>query len=162
MNFLACAPGRPVVSRMNGTRFDVWVPVKFGLLHSLAISPGFVLGADTRDALQEKGATIETSKYVIETWRLKTRSLRACSVCPLTTRVRAGTSAVTAFGQTWFGHPYLAAFGQFLLTEFGQTAFGQFCFWWGPGGVGARWVEAHRKFFSFFSLSGGFLVEFWW
>ena len=42
--------------------------------------------------------------------------------------------AVTAFGQTWFGHPYLAAFGQ---TEFGQTAFGQFCLWWGHGGVGA-------------------------
>ena len=32
----------------------------------LAISPGFVLAADTRDGLQEKGATIETSKYVIE------------------------------------------------------------------------------------------------
>ena len=32
----------------------------------LAISHGFVLAADTRDGLQEKGATIETSKYVIE------------------------------------------------------------------------------------------------
>ena len=32
----------------------------------LAISPGFVLAAETRDGLQEKGATIETSKYVIE------------------------------------------------------------------------------------------------
>ena len=40
----------------------------------LAISPGFVLAAETRDGLQEKGATIETSKYVIEPLRLKTRS----------------------------------------------------------------------------------------
>ena len=53
-------------------------------------------------------------------------------------------SAVTAFGQTCFGHPDLAEFGQFFLTEFGQTAFGQlFVFGggpegWGPGGVGAQ------------------------
>ena len=58
----------------------------------LAISPGFVLAADTRDGLQEKGSTIETSKYVIEPLRLKTRSIRGCSVFPLTARVRAGTS----------------------------------------------------------------------
>ena len=44
----------------------------------LAISPGFVLAADTKDGLQEKGATIETSKYVIEPLRLKTRSIQAC------------------------------------------------------------------------------------
>ena len=30
----------------------------------LATSPGFVLAAETRDGLQEKEATIETSKYV--------------------------------------------------------------------------------------------------
>ena len=30
----------------------------------LAISPGFVLAADTRDGLQEKGATMETSKKI--------------------------------------------------------------------------------------------------
>ena len=36
-----------------------------------------------------------------------------------------------------FGHPYLAEFGQFLLTEFGQTAFGQFfVFGGGPEGWG--------------------------
>ena len=58
----------------------------------LAISSGFVLAAETRDGLQEKGATMDTSKYVTEPLRLKTRSIRACSVCPLTTRVRAGTS----------------------------------------------------------------------
>ena len=58
----------------------------------LAISPAFVLAAETRDGLQEKGATMETSKYVTEPLRLMTRSIRACSVCPLTTRVRAGTS----------------------------------------------------------------------
>ena len=55
----------------------------------------FVLAAETRDGLQEKGASIETSKYVTEPLRLKTRSIRACSVCPLTTRVRAGTSCST-------------------------------------------------------------------
>ena len=58
----------------------------------LATSPGFVLAAETRDGMQEKGATIDTSNYVTEPLRLKTRSIRACSVCPLTTRVRAGTS----------------------------------------------------------------------
>ena len=51
-----------------------------------------VLAAETRDGLQEKGATRDTSKYVTEPLRLKTRSIRACSVCPLTTRVSAGTS----------------------------------------------------------------------
>ena len=37
----------------------------------LAISPGFVLAAETRDGLQEKGATIETSKYVTEPLNVK-------------------------------------------------------------------------------------------
>ena len=89
MNFLACGPGRPVVSRMNGTRLGYLSNLGtcrilvFSAL--LAISLGFVLAAETRDGLQEKGATIETSKYVIEPLRLKTRSIRACSVCPLTT-----------------------------------------------------------------------------
>ena len=134
---------------------------------------------------------------------------------------------MTAFGQTCFGHLYLAEFGQ---TEFGQchiwpkltdriwpTLFGRiwpifvdriwpdriwpiFCFGgpprgggpksggpkgWGPLGVGAPkgWGPEPRKsgarrvgarnFALFFSLSptgkfilsslsGGFLVEFWW
>ena len=39
----------------------------------LAISPGLVLAAETRDGLQEKGATMETSKYVTEPLRLKTK-----------------------------------------------------------------------------------------
>ena len=75
MNFLACGPGRPVVSRMKGTR-----------LMCGYLSNSFVLAAETRDGLQEKGATIDTSKYVTEPLRLKTRSIRACAVCPLTTR----------------------------------------------------------------------------
>ena len=71
---------------------DVWILVEFVLLRSLlAISPGFVVTAETRDGLQEKGATMDTSKYVTEPLRFKKRSIRACSVCPLTTRVRAGT-----------------------------------------------------------------------
>ena len=37
----------------------------------LAICPGFVLAAETRDGLQEKGATTETSKYVTETVEVK-------------------------------------------------------------------------------------------
>ena len=37
----------------------------------LAISPGFVLAAETRDGLQEKGATMDTSKYVTEPLRVK-------------------------------------------------------------------------------------------
>ena len=45
---------------------DVWVLVELGFSALLAIRPGFVLAADTRDGLQEKGSTIETSKYVIE------------------------------------------------------------------------------------------------
>ena len=42
------------------------------------------------------------------------------------------------------GHPYLAELGQFLLTKFGQTAFGQFCFWWGPQGEGAQKGEGPK------------------
>ena len=58
MNFLASGPGRSVVSRMKRNEVDVWVSVEFVLLSSLlAMSPGFVLAAATRDGLQEKGAT---------------------------------------------------------------------------------------------------------
>ena len=66
MNFLACGPGRPVVSRMNGTRLMCGYLSNLVFCALLAVSPGFLLAADTRDGLQEKGATIETSKYVIE------------------------------------------------------------------------------------------------
>ena len=59
---------------------DVGISVKFFFSALLAISYGFVLAAETRDGLQEKGATMETSKYVTEPLRLKTRSIRACSV----------------------------------------------------------------------------------
>ena len=92
MNFLACGPGRPVVSRMKGTRLMCGYLSNLFFSALLAMSPAFVLAAETRDGLQEKGATIETSRYVTDPLRLKTRSMRACSVCPLTTRVRAGTS----------------------------------------------------------------------
>ena len=44
-----------------------------------AMCPGLVLASETRDGLQEKGATLETFKYVTEPLRLKTRSMRACS-----------------------------------------------------------------------------------
>ena len=66
MNFLACEPGLPVVSRMNGTRLMCGYLSNLVFSALLAIRPGFVLAAATRDGLQEKGATIETSKYVIE------------------------------------------------------------------------------------------------
>ena len=92
MNFLACGPGRPVVSRMKETRLMCGYLSNLFFSALLAICPGFVLAAETRYGLQEKGATMDTSKYVTEPSRLKTRSIRACSVCPLTTRVRAGTS----------------------------------------------------------------------
>ena len=65
---------------------DVWVSVEFALSSSF----GHKSAAQTKDGLQEKRATIETSKNVTEL--LKTRSIRACSVCPLTTQERAGTS----------------------------------------------------------------------
>ena len=61
-------------------KIDVWIPVEFVLLRSLGHKAGFVLAAETRDGLQEKGATMETSKYVTEPSRLKTRSIRVCSV----------------------------------------------------------------------------------
>ena len=66
MNFLACGPGRPVVSRMKGTRLMSGYLSNLLFVALLAISPGFVLAAETRDGLQEKGATTETSKYVTE------------------------------------------------------------------------------------------------
>ena len=81
MNFLACVPGRPVVSRMKGTRLMCGYLSNLFFSALSAISPGFVLAAETR-------ATMDTSKYVTEPLRLKTRSIQACSVCPLTTRVR--------------------------------------------------------------------------
>ena len=83
MNFLACEPGLPVVSRMNGTRLMCGYLSNLAFSALLAKRPGFVLAAATRDGMQEKGATIETSKYVIEPWRLETRSIRACSVLSL-------------------------------------------------------------------------------
>ena len=71
---------------------DVWISVEFGLLSSL----GHVAwaGADccNEAGLLEKGDTMATSRYVAEPLRLKTRSIRACSRCPFTTRVRTGTS----------------------------------------------------------------------
>ena len=92
MNFPACGPGRLVVSRMNGTRLMCGYLSNLHLSALLAMSPGLVLAAETRDGLQEKGATVVTSRYVTDPSRLKTRSMRACSVFPLTKRVRAGTS----------------------------------------------------------------------
>ena len=44
----------------------MWVPVEFVLLSSLAMSPGFVLAAETSDVLQKKGATTDISKYVTD------------------------------------------------------------------------------------------------
>ena len=79
MNFLACGPGRPVVSSMKGTRLMCGYLSNFSLSALLDMCPGRVLAAETRDGLQEKGATIETSRYVTESLRLKTTSTRAAS-----------------------------------------------------------------------------------
>ena len=67
MNFLACGPGRPVVSRMKGTRLmcgylSIWA---FSAL--LAMCPGRVLAAAMRAGLLEKGDTWATSRCVVET-----------------------------------------------------------------------------------------------
>ena len=80
MNFLPCGPGRPVVSRMKGTRSMCGYLSNLHFSAFLAMSPGFVFAAETRDGLQEKGATIETSRYVTGPLRLKTRSMRGCSL----------------------------------------------------------------------------------
>ena len=56
---------------------DVRVSVKFALFCSLGHESWFVLAAETRDGLQEKGATMETSRCVTEPLRLETRSMRA-------------------------------------------------------------------------------------
>ena len=56
MNFLACVPGRPVVSRMKGTRLMCGYLSNLFFSALLAISPGFVLAAETRNGLQEKGS----------------------------------------------------------------------------------------------------------
>ena len=91
MNFLACGPGRPVVSSMKGTRLMCGYLSNLPFSALSAMCPGRVLAAATRAGLQEKGATMETSRFVTEPLRLKTRSIRACSRCPFTTRMRAGT-----------------------------------------------------------------------
>ena len=57
MNFLACGPGRPVVSRMKGTRLMCGILSNVFFYALLAISPGFVLAAETRDGLHEKEST---------------------------------------------------------------------------------------------------------
>ena len=80
MNFLACGPGRPVVSRMKGTRLMCGYLSNLFFSALLAMSPGLVLAAETKDGLQEKGATIETSRYVTDPLRLKTRSMREGSL----------------------------------------------------------------------------------
>ena len=49
---------------MNGTKLMCGYLSNLVFSALLAISPGFVLAAETRDGLQEKGATIETSKCV--------------------------------------------------------------------------------------------------
>ena len=72
MNFLPCGPGRPVVSRMKGTRLMCGYLSNLFFSALLVISPGFVLAAETRDGLQEKGATMDTSKHVTEPLRSKT------------------------------------------------------------------------------------------
>ena len=54
MNFLACGPGRPVVSRMRGTSMMRGYLSNLVFSALLAITPGFVLAAETRDGLQEK------------------------------------------------------------------------------------------------------------
>ena len=80
MNFLACGRGRPVVSSLKGDEVGMCgylSNLPFSAL--LAMSPGLVLAAETRDGLQEKGATMETSRYVPDQLRLKTRSMRAWS-----------------------------------------------------------------------------------
>ena len=59
-----CGPGRLVVSRMKGTRSTCGCLSNLFFSALLAISPGFVLAAETRDGLQEKGATMDSSKYV--------------------------------------------------------------------------------------------------
>ena len=76
-----------MVSRMKGTRLMCGYLSNLPFSALLAMSPGLVLAAETRDGLQQKGATMDTSRYVADPLRLKTRSMRACSVCPLTTLV---------------------------------------------------------------------------
>ena len=76
MNFLAWARS---TCGLEDERDEVIVFVSVEFAALLAMSPGLVLAAETRDGLQEKGATNETSRYVTEPLRLKTKSMRACS-----------------------------------------------------------------------------------
>ena len=80
MNFLACGPGRPVVSRMKGDEVDVWISVNFVLLSLL----GHV------SWLRQQGTGCrrkEQQRKHPGTWQSRWRSR-----CPFTTRVRACTS----------------------------------------------------------------------
>ena len=97
MNFLTCGPGRLVVSSMKRTRLMCGYLSNLLFPAFLAMCLGWVLAAARRDGLQEKGATMETSRYVAEPLMLKTRSIRACSRCPFALRVRAGTSCSMDF-----------------------------------------------------------------
>ena len=62
MNFLACGPSLPVVSRVKGTMLMCGYLSNLFFSALLAISHGFVLAAEIRDGLQEKGAAVDTSK----------------------------------------------------------------------------------------------------
>ena len=55
-------------------------------------------------------------------------------------RVEPQGWAVTAFGQTWFGRPYLAAFG--------QTEFGQYHIW--PKLIGRIWPSSFGRIWPIF------------
>ena len=72
MKFLACGPGRPVVSNMKGMRLMCGHLSNLPFSAICAMCPCRVLAAETRDGVQKKGATMETSRYVAEPLRLKT------------------------------------------------------------------------------------------
>ena len=78
MNFLAYRPGH---RRLKDERdkVDVRISVKLVLSAPLAMCSGLVMAAATRAVFLEQGAAMETSQYVVEQLRLKTRSMRACS-----------------------------------------------------------------------------------
>ena len=55
-----------MVSRTKKTRLMCGYLSNLVFSALLAMSPGLVLAAETRDGLQEKGATLETSRYVTD------------------------------------------------------------------------------------------------
>ena len=110
---------------------DVRMSVKFRFLNFFGHVSWSCAGCWNQRRVARERATMEKSKNVTESLRLKTRSTLACSRWPWTTRMRVGASCsmntLVLLCECMTSAKHLAtATVIVVLTDFGQTDFGQF------------------------------------